>query len=172
MRDKRSGGNRHPSSLVPRPSSLIAKRMIGFGPGKYVDESAKVAKAVRKAAWDALRRLGFLVRGKAQEEIKDEPGPSTPPNPPHTHKHQLTKKGKPRKQGQLPQSILYGTPSDGPPSVIVGPSVNVVGTAGKVLEEGGERKEDHYEPRPFMGPALAAEVGELPGLLADKLSQA
>ena len=145
--------------------------MIGFGGGKYVNEGAKVAKAVRKAAWDALRRLGFLVRAKAQEEIKDEAGPSTPPDPPHTHKHQTTKRGKPRKLGQLPQSILYGTPDDGPPSVIIGPSVNVVGTVGAVLEKGGERKGDEYEPRPFMGPALAAEVGELPGLLADKLKQ-
>ncbi|MGO9111165.1 MAG: hypothetical protein ACLP9L_18225 [Thermoguttaceae bacterium] len=144
--------------------------MISFGPGKYVDESAKVSKAVRKAGWDALRRLGFLIRGVAQASIVDEKGPSTPPQPPHTHKHQLTKKGKPRKQGQLPASILYGTPSEGPPSVIVGPSVNVVGTVGKVLEEGGERKKDRYEPRPFMAPALAAEIGELPGLLAEKLT--
>ena len=143
--------------------------MVGFKPGTYVDDSAKVARAVRKAGWDALRRLGFLIRGQAQAEIKDEAGPSTPPAPPHTHKHQLTKKGKPRKQGQLPASILYGTPSEGPPSVIVGPSVNVVGTVGKVLEEGGSRKQDHYQPRPFMAPALAAEIGELPGLLADKL---
>ncbi len=145
--------------------------MIGFQPGKYVDESAQVAKAVRKAGWDALRRLGFLIRGYAQQEIADEPGPSTPPTPPHTHKHQLGKKGKPRKQGQLPASILYGTPDEGPPSVIVGPSVNVVGTVGKVLEEGGQRGADRYQPRPFMGPALAAEVGELPGLLAEKLQQ-
>jgi hypothetical protein len=137
--------------------------MIGFGPGKYVDESEKVAKAVRKAGWDALRRLGFLIRGKAQEEIKDEKGPSGPGTPPHTHPE--------RGMGQLPKAILYGTPDEGPPSVIAGPSANVVGTVGKILEEGGTRKKDRYEPRPFMAPALAAEIGELPGLLADKLAQ-
>ena len=136
--------------------------MIAFKGGKYVDEGEKLAKAVRKAGWDALRRLGFLIRGKAQESIQDEKGPSTPPQAPHTHTAG-------RSKGQLPKSILYGTPDDGPPSVIVGPSVNVVGTVGKVLEEGGTRKKDEYQPRPFMAPALAAEVGELPGLLADKL---
>lgn len=139
--------------------------MVGFKPGKYVDEGEKVAKAVRKAGWDALRRLGFLIRSKAQASIADEKGPSEPGTPPHTHTA-----GK-RSKGQLPKSILYGTPDEGPPSVIVGPSVNVVGTVGKVLEEGGTRKNDSYEPRPFMAPALAAEIGELPGLLADKLAQ-
>ena len=138
--------------------------MIAFRPGKYVDESDRVAKAVRKAGWDALRRLGFLIRTRVQGSIADEKGPSAAGTPPHTHT--ATKRGK----GQLPKSILYGTPDEGPPSVIVGPSVNVVGTVGKVLEEGGTRKQDHYQARPFMAPALASEIGELPGLLADKLA--
>ena len=94
-----------------------------------------------------------------------------PPDPPHTHKHQTRKRGKPRKLGQLPQSILYGTPDDGPPSVIIGPSVNVVGTVARSRKGWGREKATSHEPRPFMGPALAAEVGELPGLLADKLKQ-
>ncbi len=49
--------------------------MISFGPGKYVDSGAEVAKAVRKAGWDALRRLGFLIRQHVQASIADEKGP-------------------------------------------------------------------------------------------------
>ena len=115
-----------------------------------------MAKAVRKAGWDALRRLGFLIRGQGQASIADEPGPSPPGTPPHTH----TGRGAP--QGPTAQRSLrhaqrrtaqrpYGT------------AANVVGTVGKVLEEGGDRKDDHYQPRPFMAPALAGEIGELPG---------
>jgi hypothetical protein len=142
--------------------------MIGFKGGKYVDESEKLAKRVRKAAWDALRRLGFLIRQKAQSEIEISDTPSLPGDPPHT------------RQKRLPKGILYGTPDDGPPSVIAGPAKNLVGTLGRALEEGGEslvsastpdKPPVELEPRPFMGPALAAEVGELPGLLADKMKQ-
>ena len=141
--------------------------MIGFGPGKYVDEGAKVAKAVRKAAWDALRRLGFLIRAKAQSEIEVSDKPSTPGEPPHT------------RNKRLPKSILYATPDEGPPSVIAGPAKNLIGTLGGVLESGGESlvQDAHptkppatIEERPFMGPALAEEIGELPGLLANKLA--
>ena len=144
--------------------------MISFGPGKYVDDSAKVARAIRKAGWDALRRLGFMIRGKAQQSIQDVPGPSDPGEPPHTHARGTTKKGNASRQGRLPSSILYGTVDEGSPGVIVGPSVNVVGTVGKVLEEGGTRGKDTYSPRPFMAPALMEEIGELPGLLAEKYS--
>jgi hypothetical protein len=144
--------------------------MIRFKGGAVIDKSADVAKAVRKAGYDALRRLGFLVRKSAQESIEDVSGPSAAGTPPHTHKHQRTKKGGQRKLGQLPQSILYSMERDPIPHVIIGPSVNVVGTVGKVLEEGGTRGINTYEPRPFMGPALAREIGELPGLLAEKLS--
>ena len=135
---------------------------VNFKGGKYIDEGERLAKSVRKAGWDALRRLGFLVRSKAQQSISNEKGPSAAGTPPHTHPG--------RGKGQLPKSILYGTVDEGSPSIIIGPSVNVVGTVGRVLEEGGTRFNDKYQPRPFMAPALAAEIGDLPGLLADKLA--
>jgi hypothetical protein len=141
--------------------------MISFRPGRYVDESARLAKRVRKAGWDALRRLGFLIRAQAQEEIVVDEKPSPPGEPPHT------------RQKRLPRSILYGTPSEGLPSVIVGPALHLTGMLGHAMECGGQslvssatpnRPPVELAPRPFMAPALAAEKGELPGLLAEKLA--
>ncbi len=150
---------------------------INFGPGKYVDESEKVAKAVRKAGYDALRRLGFLVRQDAQLSILHEKGPSAPGTPPHTHgKRTLHTKGRcytgklsESHAGLLPASILYAVDKDPLPNVVVGTAENVIGTVGGLHEHGGERYGHEYPARPFMGPALAQEADELPGLLADKL---
>ena len=160
--------------------------MIGFKPGKYIDEGEKLAKRVRKAGWDALRRLGFLIRAKGQSEI--EVADTTvgewrtmPDIDPKTGKRRrafirddVSAPGEPPKTAKkrLPRSILYGTPDEGPPSVIAGPAKNLAGTLGEPLESGGAALRDGREiaPRPFMAPALAAEIGELPGLLADKLA--
>ena len=152
---------------------------IHFGAGKYIDGSAQVAKAVRKAGWDAMRRLGFLVRGAAQQSILHELGPSEPGEPPHTHgKKPLNTRGRfhTRKlheshAGLLPASILYAAGDTDTPSVIVGTAQNVIGTVGGLHEHGGDdRRGVHYPARPFMAPALAAEIGNLPGLLAEKLA--
>ena len=151
---------------------------LKFGGGKYVDEGAQVAKAVRKAGWDALRRLGFLVRKKAQQSILKEDGPSEPGTPPHTHgKREYrtsgrlhTKTLRESHKGLLPTSILYSTTDDAGPGVVIGTAENVIGTVGGLHEHGGMRYGHEYPARPFMGPALAAEIGELPGLLADKLA--
>jgi len=146
--------------------------MIGFKGGKFVDQTANVAKAVRKAGEYALKRLGFLVRAKAMESLKSESGPSAPGEPPHTHERAKTRKGKPGKMGLLPSSILYGI-AHNPDRVIIGPSVNVVGIVGAAFEHGGTVtfRGASYPPRPFMGPALGEEIGQLPGLLLDELAK-
>lgn len=135
---------------------------------RFVDESANIAKAMRRAAYRSLSRLGFLVRQTAKESIEDTAGPSAPGEPPHTHKRVTTKKGNRGKQGLLPASILYSLEKDSM-SVIIGPSVNVVGTVGEAFEHEGTKmfRGQQYASRPFMGPALGEEIGELPGLLAE-----
>jgi hypothetical protein len=136
---------------------------------KYIDTAAEVAKAMRRAAYTALKVLGFRIRQTAQASIADEAGPSPEGSPPHTHKRATSKKGKPRKQGLLPASILYGFEKESL-SVLVGPSVNVVGTVGAAFEHEGSTtfRGDEYGPRPFMQPALQQDIGELPGLLAEQ----
>ena len=141
-----------------------------FKGGKYVDESAKVLKAFRHAAHNALRRLGFLIRGTAQTSILDEKGASSPGDPPHTHSHtKFSRKGKPRKgSGKLPGAILYAEAD--PMGVVVGPSKNLIGTVGAAFEHEGtiSFRGQSYPPRPFMAPALQSDIGKLPGILAEK----
>lgn len=136
---------------------------------RFVDETEKVAKAFRRATYRALERLGFKIRARAQASIADAPGPSTPGTPPHTHRRTKTKSGREGKQGLLPASILYGLDKDSM-SVLIGPSVNVVGTVGAAFEHEGDKefRDGDYPDRSFMGPALAEEIGELPGLLAEQ----
>ena len=87
---------------------------------KFVDSSEQVAKAFRRATYQALQRLGFMIRAKAQSEIEDVKGPSAPGTPPHTHKRYTTKSGKQGRKGLLPASILYGLDKESM-SVLVGP---------------------------------------------------
>jgi len=145
---------------------------MNFRAGKFVDETERIAKAVRKAGYFALRKFGFLVRAKAQSEIREEEGPSPAGSPPHTHKHVTTKSGKEGKKGLLPAAILYAIEKD-PARVIIGPSVNVVGTVGAAFEHSGttDFRGREYPDRAFMGPALDAEDGHLPGLLATEMER-
>jgi hypothetical protein len=147
--------------------------MIGFGPGKYVEDSAAVLKTLRRAAFRALRRLGFDVRKAAQSSLQEAEGPSRPGEPPHTHERfRPTKRGRTRKTKVLPASILYATEDD-PERVIIGPSVNVAGTVGAAFEHEGDVtfRGHRYPDRRFMGPALGEEIGELPGLLIEELER-
>lgn len=145
--------------------------MIQFKAGKFVDDGARLAKAFRRAAHRALRRLGFLIRGTAQASIEDAAGPSAAGSPPHTHTAGANRrKGKSRK-GVLPGSILYGEID--PMGVIVGPSANLAGTVGAAFEHAGTAtfRGQEYPSRPFMGPALGEEIGKLPGILAEQFGQ-
>jgi hypothetical protein len=140
---------------------------MNFRGGKYVDNGLWLAKQFRYRTYRALERLGFLIRKQAQSEIEDVKGPSKAGKPPHTHKRHTTKSGKEGHKGLLPASILYGLEKESL-SVLVGPSVNVIGSAMRAMEHGGEYKGHDYPPRPFMGPALGEEIGELPGLLSEE----
>ncbi len=141
-----------------------------FAAGKYIDQGERLAKAFRHAAHNALRRLGFLIRGTAQKSIEDVPGPSRPGTPPHTHSHaRFSKKGKPKKgSGILPGAILYAEIE--PMGIVVGPSARLAGTVGAAFEHEGtiSFRGEKYEPRPFMSPALAQEIRKLPGILAEQ----
>ena len=137
---------------------------------KFTDDTDKIAKAFRRATYQALQRLGFMIRSKAQASIEDEKGPSEPGTPPHTHRRVTTKSGKPGHKGLLPASILYGLDKESM-SVLIGPSVNVIGTSMSAMEHGGEYQGVDSPPRPFMGPALGEEIGELPGLLSEQFGK-
>ena len=136
--------------------------------GKYVDEGQRLAKAFRHAAHNALRRLGFLIRGTAQKSIANAAGPSGEGSPPHTHTAGKRSKQGSSKKGVLPGSILYAEVD--PLGVVVGPSARLAGTVGEAFEHEGTItfRGQEFVSRPFMGPALKQEISKLPGILAEQ----
>ena len=148
--------------------------MIQFSAGKYLDASGQAAKRFRKAGYDALRRLGFLIREVAQASIKKR-DPTKGYWITVDHKRVFIREASPpgepplTKNGLLPRSILYSLDtSAGVPRVFVGPTQNLMGTSMQPHEHGGSYRGHDYPARPFMGPALGKEAGELPGLLAEE----
>ena len=172
---------------------------VKFSPGKYNDNSKKLVAGIAKAGAIALRILGYQVRDTARKSIKSVTGhwawlptktgrfrkrwvwPSSPVGtPPHTHAGSTRKR---KTEGALPASILYDleTAADSwmpgpsfssePTAVVIGPSFALLGTAGKPHEHAGSFRGDSYPQRPFMGPALAEDIGGLPGLLADQIDK-
>jgi len=143
---------------------------VFFRGGKYDSSGAdKLLAAVRRAGDIALRILGYNIRNYAKGSIKhvSTPEPSPAGTPPYTH----DKPSKNRKtSGQLPESIVYAL-EPSPQAVIIGPSIALFSNVGKPHEKSGGFRGRDYPQRPFMGPALAAEVGELPGLLATQIER-
>lgn len=116
----------------------------------YVDQTERVAKAARKAAYRLVDKAAFAIRTTASESVKAADGPSAPGTPPHTHTQRITKKGKVRK-GVLPKAIVYASKRG---EAVIGPRKSVVGLSAAAHEFGGEFKGEQYPERPFMGPAL------------------
>jgi hypothetical protein len=160
--------------------------MFRFKSGGYNDDSKKLIAKVRRGGLNALKILGFNVRKTAQTSIKSVPGhrewrvrkngtpykiwvfpASKPGSPPFTHPRSKKKRST---SGQLPQSILYDIEND-PDAVVIGPSAELFHKTGRPHERGGSFRGRNYPDRPFMGPALANELGSLPGLIADQIQK-
>ena len=114
-------------------------------------------KAVRKAAKtgsiQSLGHAGGAIRMTAKRSIKQRKTESPEGTPPHTRK------------GQLRRAILYAVEKD-KQTVVVGPDVSIVSTAGMAHEFGGQFRGERYPKRPFMGPALEKTKDRLPRMWA------
>jgi len=109
----------------------------------------KVLRKVRQANIRSLGHAGGTIRKVARHSIRRSPNPSAPGKPPHTRK------------GQLRRSILYAVDKS-KQSVVIGPSVALVGTSATAHEFGGRYRKERYPRRPFMGPALEQTRAKLP----------
>lgn len=105
----------------------------------------------------ALSRVGAFVRQRARSSLRRRKGYSQPGNPPNLH------------HGGLKQIVFAWDPAV--ESVVIGPMMFTGRTARRedvpgLLEHGGtvlrerlgEWEYYHYEPRPYMRPALDAEI--------------
>ncbi len=116
-------------------------------------DAAKVVKAARSGSFTSLGHAAASIRLQARHSIRKSKKPSQAGTPPNTRK------------GRLRNAIKYAV-SKTPPSAVIGPDVEVVGTSGKAHEFGGRYKKEHYDKRPFMGPALEKTKDRLPAFWA------
>lgn len=117
---------------------------------QFEDQTKRVADAAEKTGFRNLAHAAAAIRKDAIASIKNEPGPSAPGEPPHTHTSKVTKKGKVR-LGNLPRAIAFDANKE---SAVVGPRESVVGLAGRAHELGEEFHGEDFDERAYMGPAL------------------
>jgi len=109
----------------------------------------KVLRSVKRANIQGLGHAGGAVRLTARRSIKRSPRPSAAGTPPHT------------RRGLLRRAIVYAVEKY-KQMVVVGPAYGLVGLSATPHEFGGKYKREHYDKRPFMGPALEKTKDRLP----------
>lgn len=123
--------------------------MIGFRV-KTIDQTRRVKTAVDRASFRNLGHAAAGIRKFVFGSLKRRKKPSRPGQPPHT-----------RGRAILKRSILFHVDRDRLSS-IVGPTHSKVGIVGEAHEFGKKYKGIKYPERPFMGPALAANIDRMP----------
>lgn len=104
--------------------------------------SDKVKDLIDPAVRKALAKFGAFVRQRAKTSIKTRAGTSRPGRPPFSHTGTLKK-------------FIYFSYDPARKSVVIGPTLaGPMSGAPAALEHGGAG----VRPRPFMGPAFAAEA--------------
>lgn len=126
---------------------------------KFIDQTKQLQNAVDKATFRNVAHAAASIRSTAIESIKDEPGPSEPGTPPHTHKGTGTvktgKRAGQKRRGILQRAIAYSADKS---TAVVGTMASFVGESGEAHEFGGDFKGDEYPERPFIGPALESNL--------------
>lgn len=145
--------------------------------GNFFDRS-KVIKALDRANLRVLNQFGRLVRKQAQGSLKYSDRRSPPGSPPAAHRSRSITKtsrstGKTRKRSvSFLREYLFYSYDDAAKSVVIGPSkLNSTVDSGALpaLEYGGSStvrsrgkgRRVRIRPRPFMRPALDAEMPKL-----------
>jgi len=115
---------------------------------KVIDEHHKVAAAASRATYRNLFHAAASIRKTAIQSIERSPDPSEEGEPPHTRGF---------RRGGLPEAILFEVELRDEQAVI-GVDAGKLGRAGEPHEHGTRYKGDKFEARPFMGPALEANL--------------
>lgn len=141
--------------------------MIAFEYAKanFFDRSA-VLDRVDRAKTSVLSRFGARVRRRAKRSFKRRAGASLPGAPPHSH------------SGLIERFILYSYDRESS-SVVIGPTLIARPTgAPETLEYGGyadvpmghgKTEKVFIRPRPYMGPAMRAELPKLEPMWRDSV---
>jgi len=116
-------------------------------------DAGKVKRAAQKAGITSLGHAGAAISLTARRSIRKSPKASAPGSPPHTRK------------GRLRNAIKYAVQKT-VQSVLIGPDYAVAADSGRAHEFGGRYRDENYDRRPFMGPALEKVKDRLPAFWA------
>jgi phage gpG-like protein len=116
----------------------------------------KVKAKAQQGNFKSLGHAAASIRLIARRSIKRRKSAAMPGNPPNT------------RRGQLKRSIMYSLDKKRGVALI-GPDFDVVETAGKAHEFGGNFRRERYPKRPFMGPALEKVKDRIPSMWAGSI---
>lgn len=125
-------------------------------------DAGPIYEATDRAAERIFKKFGAYVRVRARSSIRKRKGISAPGSPPSSH------------TGSLRNMILYAYDMDNK-SVVIGPTLGASQSgAPEALEHGGRARMGPsgsvvIGPRPYMGPALEAELPQLPKMWKDSV---
>lgn len=123
---------------------------------KYTDTSKAVTDAADKATFKNLAHAAAALRLAEQGLIKNEPGPSAPGTPPHTHTQGVVKRGKNAgkvRKGRLPRSFAFDV-NKAAKDAFIGPKASIVGPSAHEAEFGESDRGPDPPERSFAKPAL------------------
>lgn len=123
---------------------------------KYVDQTDRAAKAMRRAFYRKVEKTAFAIRKSAVDSIeRAQVAPS------QDGKKRSRKRAKlipspagmpPRTRfGQIKRAIVYAAAKG---EAVIGPRHSIIGESGSAHEFGGKYQQEDFPARPFMGPAL------------------
>ncbi len=113
---------------------------------KTEDKTKAIGQAVEKTAYRNFGHAAASIAKFAKQSIKKSDEPSAEGEPPHTR----------RQAGHnLPGAIRYKASKI---DAVIGPMASIVGEAGAAHEFGGEFRGTTFPERPFMWPALQANL--------------
>lgn len=112
-------------------------------------DGKKVLRAAQKGGIASLAHAGAAIRLAARRSIRKSAKPSAVGSAPHTRK------------GRLRNAIKFAVEKT-LQSVVIGPDYAVAADSGRAHEFGGHFRREHYDKRPFMGPALQKVQPRLP----------
>lgn len=108
------------------------------------DRVDRIRRAAKDAASGSFSRTAYLIRETMVQSIERAEGPSSPGDPPHTHRGNLFRR-----------AIRYFADKLG---AVIGPQYSTVGDVGKAHEFGGLFRGEYFEKRPTAKPALDANL--------------
>jgi hypothetical protein len=142
--------------------------MTGYSVKKLFFDAPAVLKALDAGERKSLSKIGAFLRTRERSSMKVRKNASVPSKPPSAHNRKL-------------KDLIFFSYDFATKSVVIGPTPFRAGTAPRVLEEGGiavikKRGTERVirrviRPRPYAGPALAAEIqaGTIPQALKDSV---